>query len=166
MNDQKHRRQPYHRLYALGEINRQRSVTYICIAAVLLAGAVVVNQWDYAFQDWLQPYRVYREKGTWHGDLLRVIRPFGKGKVIIVLALFVGACGLKRRAIEILVALAVVGLLVFPTKKIVGRTRPSGANNDSFPSGDTASTAAAVVPLIAHSAKFIPVAGVWVIALG
>lgn len=140
-------------------------MTYVLTALIFLVGAALIHQWDYLFQDWLQPYRIYGEKGTWYGDLLRVIRPFGKGNVIIVLALFIGAFGLKRRAIEMLTALAIVGILVFPTKKIVGRTRPSVANNDSFPSGDTAGITAATIPLMAQSAKFIPVAGLLIPAV-
>jgi membrane-associated phospholipid phosphatase len=144
---------------------RQRSSTYVALALALVAAAVFIHRWDYVFQDWLQPHRIHRVSGTWHGDLMRVIRPLGKGNVIIVLALFFGACGLKRRAIEILAALAIVGILVFPTKKMADRTRPSGANQDSFPSGDTAGVSAAAVPLVAHSARWIPVAGLLVPAV-
>jgi 4-amino-4-deoxy-L-arabinose transferase-like glycosyltransferase/membrane-associated phospholipid phosphatase len=94
-------------------------------------------------------------------EFLVLIRPFGKGDVIILLALVMGLVGCRRRALQLLLALTLVTLLVWPFKLGVGRERPGRPTSDSFPSGDVATIAALCAPL----AQASPLAGA-VAALG
>jgi 4-amino-4-deoxy-L-arabinose transferase-like glycosyltransferase/membrane-associated phospholipid phosphatase len=93
-------------------------------------------------------------------ELVRVVKVFGKADVLISMALFLGACGLRRQVLEILLALLLVMILVWPVKVTVGRERPRGESFVSFPSGDAASVAAFAVPMVVRAPALLPVAGV------
>ncbi len=84
-------------------------------------------------------------------EILAFLRPFGKGEVTLLIALAVGVCGCRKRAGQMLLAILLVGLLVWPVKLIVGRERPNHSDCTSFPSGDTATIAALCTPLAAVS---------------
>lgn len=129
---------------------------------VLVAAAVAVVV---AAAGWLLearvPVAVFQAWGdSWVYQTLRsVVMPLGKSDLQIVVAVLVGALGLRRRASAALVALLVTGLLVAVLKPAVGRPRPTGPDElTSFPSGDTASAAAVATALVA------PVPGLWPVA--
>lgn len=95
---------------------------------------------------------------TWWAVALRtVVYPLGKGEIQLAIVLAIGLMGARRRAAAAVLALAVVAASVAVLKPAVGRVRPSGTP-DSYPSGDTASAAAAAVPLAAGSWAAAPVA--------
>ena len=95
---------------------------------------------------------------------IAIIKPFGRGEVLVILGLAVAALGggaARRSSLAILVA----GLLLVPVvtalKWTIDRVRPSGGEY-SFPSGDAATVCALVVPLLAafgwRAAWIIPLA--------
>lgn len=88
----------------------------------------------------------------------QLIRVFGKGDVLALVCLLVGAAGLVRAARGMLVALLMVGIAVATLKCTVPRDRPNGSPGRSFPSGDTASIAAIAVPAAAAVPVLTPVA--------
>lgn len=91
-------------------------------------------------------------------EALSLIRPFGKGIVAAFIALVLGVCGGRRRALQILLALALTSVLVWPLKIGVGRERPNWANNHSFPSGDTATAVAFCTPFLGATPWGVPAA--------
>ncbi|MFA5206109.1 MAG: glycosyltransferase family 39 protein, partial [Lentisphaeria bacterium] len=109
-------------------------------------------------------------------DLVRLVRPFGKGQVLALLAALAAMLGWRRLGLRVLAALLLAGVLVWPLKVGVGRERPDGSNRVSFPSGDVASVAAVAVPVVVAApllaptlaAALVPLAGagVAVVALG
>ena len=90
---------------------------------------------------------------------------FGKGDVLVILALLLGFCGLKQRAFAIICALLMVFVLVWPLKIIIHRERPRGNSFVSFPSGDAASTASVAQVLATGLPVLAPVAAVMVAAV-
>ena len=82
----------------------------------------------------------------WFKELIGLIRPFGHGEVILLLALACGAAGRRQAALEGLAALVLVAAVVWALKIPVGRIRPTG-DPYSFPSGDAA-TCAILIPLV------------------
>ena len=91
-------------------------------------------------------------------EVLELFRPCGQGEVILLIAAGMGLCGARRRALHILIALAVMTALIWPLKIAVGRERPAFQNFHSFPSGDAATAAAFVTPLISASPGLLPAA--------
>ena len=98
-------------------------------------------------------------------EWMGVFKALGKGNILFLVALTVGSCGLKRRAKEMIIALLLSAVLVWPIKLTVQRERPSQSNHLSFPSADSAAVAAAAVPLIAWSLKLFPAAGLIVLSV-
>lgn len=98
-------------------------------------------------------------------EWLGIFKVFGKGNILFLLALAVGSCGLKRRAMEMIIALLLSAVLVWPAKLAVQRERPNESNRQSFPSADAAAVAAASVPLAAWSFKLFPAAGLVVLSV-
>ncbi len=90
--------------------------------------------------------------------LLTGARVLGKGEVAVFLGLLTAVAGRRRTALQMLIALALCGAIVWPLKVAVNRERPNGADCASFPSGDAASAAAALVPLGAAIPSAAPVA--------
>ncbi|GDY14198.1 hypothetical protein LBMAG53_30760 [Planctomycetota bacterium] len=95
---------------------------------------------------------------------IAIIKPFGRGEVLVILGLAVAALGggaARRSSLAILTA----GLLLVPVvtalKWTIDRVRPSGGEH-SFPSGDAATACALVVPLLAafgwRAAWIVPLA--------
>ena len=80
-----------------------------------------------------------------------MFRPFGQGDVILMIAIGMGLCGARRRALQIILTLAIMSMLIWPIKIGVGRERPAFKNFQSFPSGDAATAAAFVTPLASLS---------------
>ncbi|MEI6787453.1 MAG: phosphatase PAP2 family protein [bacterium] len=111
--------------------------------------------------------QIYRAMQTFSGragkfhvirEILEMFRPFGQADVILVIAAGMGLCGARRRALHIMLALAVMSLLIWPVKVGVGRERPAFKNFQSFPSGDVATAAAFVTPLVGLSSWMAPAA--------
>lgn len=94
-----------------------------------------------------------------------LFKVLGKGNILFLVALAVGSWGLKRRAKEMIIALLLSAVLVWPIKLTVQRERPSLSNRLSFPSADSAAVAASAVPLVAWSLKLFPAAGLVVLSV-
>jgi len=120
-------------------------------AAVILTAAVWAYPHDAAISSALQSFARQAGKFSAIRELLELFRPFGQGDVIVVIAVGIGLCGSRRRALHILLALAVMSALIWPVKMAVGRERPAFKNTQSFPSGDAATAAAFVTPLAGQS---------------
>ncbi len=148
-----------------GVVTQLYRVRYLLLTALMMGlVALAVFPWDHQIIGTLRlDWRLNDNLKI--AELVRIVKMFGKGDVLVFLALLLGACGLRRRAVEILVALVLVAVLVWPLKVGVGRERPRGGSYVSFPSGDAASAAACAVPLGAETAWVMPVAGVLVAAV-
>ena len=133
-------------------------------AAPLLTVALVLAVAVLAFPHDTQIFRALQSfssrAGKFHviREFLEMFRPFGQADVILVIAAGMGLCGARRRALQIILALAVMSLLIWPVKVGVGRERPAFKNFQSFPSGDVATAAAFVTPLVGLSAWMAPAA--------
>lgn len=78
---------------------------------------------------------------------ISVIKSFGRGQILVLVALLLGAAGRRKTAIQILVAGIVMMLVVTAIKHGVGRVRPN-LGPHSFPSGDTATAFAMAIPML------------------
>lgn len=74
------------------------------------------------------------------------IKSLGKGDSLILALLLLCLTRLRRPAVQGLIALALIALPVLIIKLAVDRERPAHSG-ESFPSGDTASVVAALVPM-------------------
>ncbi|MEI6166719.1 MAG: phosphatase PAP2 family protein [bacterium] len=133
-------------------------------AAPLLTVALVLAVAVFAYPHDTQIFRAMQSlsirAGKFHviREFLEMFRPFGQADVILVIAAGMGLCGARRRALHIILALAVMSLLIWPVKVGVGRERPAFKNFQSFPSGDVATAAAFVTPLVGLSYWMAPAA--------
>ncbi len=85
------------------------------------------------------------------------IKSLGKGDTLILALLLLCLTRLRRPAVQGLIALALIALPVLIIKLAVDRDRPAHSG-DSFPSGDTASVVAALVPMaMAARVLWLPV---------
>ncbi|ROQ90771.1 ArnT family glycosyltransferase [Desulfosoma caldarium] len=146
-----------------GHLKDMRFVLILAGVFLLLAGAVYPQ--DHEIMEWLRSGSLM-EKHKPLSQWVKLIKPFGKGDVLACLALVMGVCGLRRRAVAILMSLIVVFVLVWPLKIIVARERPREASHVSFPSGDAASAAAFAVPVVVEAPALLPVAAGVVGAVG
>ncbi len=133
---------------------------YLLAAALLLAVAALIFPFDSAIYLTLRTFSHRVGKIHIVQELLNLVRPFGKGDVILLIIAALGMAGARRKAMHILLALGVVAILVTPLKAIVGRERPAFTNDESFPSGDAATAAAFCVPLLTASPWTAPLAAV------
>lgn len=132
---------------------------FIFLILVLALAAAVFIPYDQGISHFIRTSTAVQNNealAEWMG----VFKVFGKGNVLFLLALAVGCCGLKRRAVEMVMALLLSALLVWPLKLTVQRERPNESNHQSFPSADAAAVSAAAVPLAAWSFRLFPAAGV------
>ena len=132
------------RLFRLQSIPR---VSWLLAAAALFVLAAVAMPFDETAVAAVRSVAQASGHENALDEFLVLVRPFGKADVIILLALGLGWLGCRRRALQILLALALVAVLVWPFKLAVGRERPNRLNTTSFPSGDTATMAALCAPL-------------------
>jgi len=131
---------------------------YLLVTMTLLAAAVFIYPHDSAI---FRTFQVFSNRaGKFHvvREILEMFRPFGQGDVVLLIAVGIGLCGSRRRALHILLALAVMSILIWPVKVGVGRERPAFKNYQSFPSGDAATAAAFVTPLATISPWMLPAA--------
>jgi hypothetical protein len=99
-------------------------------------------------------------------EALKGLRVFGKAEILLVIGFLLAIHGRKQAAVCAWIAVLLASIIVTPTKLIVGRPRPDGSNNMSFPSGDVASLAAFVVPIASTFPAVKPVAFAGVVAVG
>ena len=143
-----------------------RRTAYLCgLAAAIGLLALLVWPFDQAVSSFLRVSGQDRVSWLlWHAA--QPVKLFGKGDVLIILGLVLAIYRRKQVAIAALIAALIAGLIVAPTKLLVGRERPSGRDARSFPSGDAAAVAAFVVPLASAFPATIPVAAVGIAAIG
>jgi membrane-associated phospholipid phosphatase len=130
----------------------------LIVAFILLLSSCIIFHWDKELSD------ILRFDPMLHGnrsiaDLVGMVRVFGKGDVLLFLALALGLKGIRQGSTAILLALVLVTLLVWPLKITVKRERPRGHSFVSFPSGDAAAAAAFAVPAVMELPVLLPVAG-------
>ncbi len=130
---------------------RHSYLPYLLVAAGLMALAAATLPWDIPVASSVRAFSHGVGARYFTQELLAFIRPFGKGEVLLLLAFLLGLCGARKQAIHIVLALLLTGILVWPFKLAVGRERPNLSNDESFPSGDTASVVAFCAPLAAAS---------------
>lgn len=133
-------------------------IGYLLAAALLMASAVLVYPLD---SDIYQLLRAFSHRvGKIHivQELLDLFRPFGKGDVILLIIAGLGVAGARRKAMHVLLALAIMTILIWPFKLAIGRERPGFTNKHSFPSGDAATATAFCVPLMLASPYTAPLA--------
>lgn len=128
----------------------------LMLAVLLLLGALAVLPFDDSFSDLLRSIGREGGKKTMLQEALALLRPLGKGDVIVLIALAIGLCGWRRKAVQILLALILVSAMVWPLKLTVGRERPNRSNPHSFPSGDTATAVAFCAPFLGTSPWALP----------
>lgn len=120
----------------------------VIAAAVLLSLALLAFWFDSAVDQNIRAFSHRVGKEHLLQDILFLIRPLGKGDILLSVALLLGIGGYRRRLLHILLGLILVTILVWPLKLIVGRERPNKSNAESFPSGDTATVSAFCLPLL------------------
>jgi 4-amino-4-deoxy-L-arabinose transferase-like glycosyltransferase/membrane-associated phospholipid phosphatase len=144
---------------------QRRSARRLLGAAIGLAVvAAAVFPLDAALGDALRLEDHGRGEGPL-GDAIRALKVWGKGGVLALVALAMGAAGRRRRATQALVAMAVAGTLVGGLRYGTQRERPAGNNHLSFPSGDAAGAAAFAGVIAAGSARVTPALAVGVAAV-
>lgn len=139
---------------------KSRYAPYLLAAAFLMVAALIIYPYDAGIYQTLRTFSHRAGKIHIVQEILNLVRPFGKGDVILLIIAALGMVGARRKAMHILLALGVIALLVTPLKEIVGRERPAFTNDDSFPSGDAATAAAFCVPLLTASPWTAPLAAV------
>jgi membrane-associated phospholipid phosphatase len=122
-----------------------------------MLAALALLPWDHELSAWSQDTAQLSQRPLLSA-CYQIVRVVGKTDVLLFFALVAGICGLKRQAVAMILALALTAALVWPLKLGVLRERPSGASRYSFPSGDTASAAAAAVPLVGRFPTAAPLA--------
>ena len=131
---------------------------------VLVIAAVVFTPHDQEVSHFIRSSPSFQDNealAEWFG----VFKVLGKGNILFLVALAVGSFGLKRRAKEMIIALLLSAVLVWPIKLTVQRERPNLSNRLSFPSADSAAVAASAVPLVAWTFKLFPAAGLVVLSV-
>ncbi len=120
---------------------------WLLAAATLLILAAAVMPFDESIATTVRSFSHAVGKQHVVQEVLALVRPFGKADVILLCAMAIGCIGCRRRALQIVLALVLVSVLVWPLKVAVGRERPNRMNAHSFPSGDVATIAALCAPL-------------------
>lgn len=134
----------------------------IAVAVGLALAAVAALPWDSELTAWLAAGA--GPLGDQARAAVSLVKPFGRGEILVILGLAVAALGggaARRCSLAILVAGLLLAPVVTALKWAVDRARPSGGEH-SFPSGDAATACALVVPLLAafgwRAAWIIPLA--------
>jgi len=136
------------------------------LAVVIGIVAVVIWPFDETLSDMLCISRVGHMATPLWWEALKGVRVFGKAEVLVVIGSLVAIHGRKQAAVCACIAVLLASIIVSPTKLIVGRPRPDGSNSTSFPSGDAASLAAFVVPIVSTFPALRPMAFAGVVAVG
>ena len=152
-----HRNNKNKRLFA-------KPLFYYILAIILFICAVIIYPWDHQYKEFITTHR-FLDIGSLD-VFLDLIKVFGNGGIVAVLALIFAAYGYRKLAYRIAVSLIVMGIIVNILKPTVGRERPNERNHHSFPSGDTATAAAFFPPMAADSSFFIPATVILAPAVG
>jgi membrane-associated phospholipid phosphatase len=146
----------------------RRRIRYGLFGLAVVIGFVGVIIWpfDETLSEMLCISRVGHVATPLWWEALKGVRVFGKAEILIVLGFLLAIHRRKQAAVCACTAMLLASLIVTPTKLIVGRPRPDGSNNMSFPSGDVASLAAFVVPIASTFPVVRPVAFAGVVAVG
>ncbi len=136
------------------------------LAVVIAVLAIIVRPFDETLSNMLCISRVGHVATPLWWEALKGVRVFGKAEILFVLGFLLAIHGRKQAAVYACIAVLLASLVVTPTKLIVGRSRPDGSNHMSFPSGDVASLAAFVVPIVSAFPTIRPVAFAGVVAVG
>ncbi len=136
------------------------------LAVVVGFVATLIRPFDETLSDMLCISRVGHVATPLWWEALKGVRVFGKAEILFVIGFLLAIHGRKQTAVCACIAVLLASLIVTPTKLIVGRPRPDGSNNMSFPSGDVASLAAFVVPIASSFPAVRPVAFAGVVAVG
>ena len=131
-----------------------RPLFYYILAIILFICAVIVHPWDLQYKEFITTHQ-FLDIGPLD-FFLGLVRDFGNGGITAILALIFAAYGYKKLAYRIAISLIVMGIIVNVLKPVVGRERPNGRNDVSFPSGDAATASAFFAPMAAESNFFIP----------
>jgi len=137
---------------------------FLFLVLVLVIATAILVPYDQKLSDFIRTSSVVQDNESL-AEWMGVFKVLGKGNILFLVALAVGSCGLKRRAREMILALLLSAVLVWPIKLTVQRERPSLSNRLSFPSADSAAVAASAVPLVAWSLKLFPAAGLVVLSV-
>jgi 4-amino-4-deoxy-L-arabinose transferase-like glycosyltransferase/membrane-associated phospholipid phosphatase len=117
---------------------------WLVLALALSLAALAVHPFDQAWS------AAIRAGDGVLGDQARaavaIVKPFGRGEILVVLALLIAALGNRLLSARILVAGLVLMPLITVIKRVVGRERPNGGDH-SFPSGDAATAVVIAVPI-------------------
>ena len=131
-------------------MNKSAYIYFSCSTALAVCAFVAWwsdAAWSDAIRSWA--WLGVKHDPTW--ELMNAVRAFGKGEVLVCLALFAGAMGLRKMAWRALLALLIVMVVTTSLKVSVGRSRPNAEpgitshfsrERQSFPSGDSAAAAA------------------------
>lgn len=136
------------------------------LAVVIAFMAVMIWPFDEALSDMLCISRVGHVATPLWWEALKGVRVFGKAEILFLLGFLLAIHRRKQVAVSACIAVLLAGLIVTPTKLIVGRPRPDGSNKMSFPSGDIASLTAFVVPIASTIPAMRPIALAGVVAVG
>jgi membrane-associated phospholipid phosphatase len=136
------------------------------LAALSALMAVIIWPFDETLSNMLCISRVGHGTTYLWWEVLKGVRVFGKGDVLILLGFLLAIHRWKQVAVCACVAILLAGLIVTPMKLVIGRPRPDGSNKSSFPSGDVASLTAFLVPIASTLPAIRPVAIAGVVAVG
>ena len=131
---------------------------------VLVIATAVLAPYDQKISDFIRTSTALQYNESL-AEWMAVFKVFGKGNILFLVTLAVGSFGLKRKAREMMMALLLSAILIWPIKLTVQRERPNQNNHHSFPSADSAAVAASVTPLVAWSIKLLPAAGLVVLSV-
>jgi 4-amino-4-deoxy-L-arabinose transferase-like glycosyltransferase/membrane-associated phospholipid phosphatase len=120
-----------------------------CLLAtlVMLVAARAVYPFDHSISEAFSRYADPADADHPLWQVLKFIRPFGKGEIALLITCALGLCGARRQAGRILLSLLLMTVLVWSFKLAIGRERPGQGDSVSFPSGDVATVAALATPL-------------------
>ncbi len=143
-----------------------RSYGLYVLAAASAVVAAIVWPFDEALSDMLCISRVGHGTTYLWWEVSKGVRVFGKGEVLILLGFLLAIHRWKQVAVSACIAILLASFIVTPMKFLVGRTRPDGSNQKSFPGGDIATLTAFLVPIASAFPVIRPIAFAGVAAVG
>ncbi|MCP4177462.1 MAG: phosphatase PAP2 family protein [bacterium] len=133
----------------------QRPITYYILFIIFIVLTASAHPFDMQWKIYIQHlHDQSRSKSL--AALIDIIKLFGDGKILVFVAVVLGAVGHRKVAFRMLITLLLMGVMVGILKPAVHRERPNGKNDFSFPSGDTATAAAMFIPLAAEIPVLAP----------
>ncbi|HJO93866.1 MAG TPA: phosphatase PAP2 family protein [Victivallales bacterium] len=133
----------------------KRPFFYYILFIIIMIITAVAHPYDMEWKNYVLNLRNNYGTPTLE-SFIDVIKLFGDGKTLGFIAAVMGAVGLRRIGWRIVLTLLLMGIMVGILKPAVHRERPNGRNDFSFPSGDSATATALVVPLAAEIPVLAP----------